>query len=53
MLEGGQRWLPPPMTAAAAPHQTAAQRGGESKVVGHLKRPCAPTLCHYPPERSR
>mmetsp|Transcript_16329 Transcript_16329/g.48953 ORF Transcript_16329/g.48953 Transcript_16329/m.48953 type:complete len:1001 (+) Transcript_16329:302-3304(+) len=31
MLEGGQRWLPPPMTAIAGSgsHQTAAQRGGE------------------------
>lgn len=36
MLEGGQRWLPPPMTAIAGSgsHQTAAQRGGELRV-GH------------------
>lgn len=33
LLEGGQRWLPPPMTLSAGPsHQTAAQRGGELKV---------------------
>lgn len=36
LLEGGQRWLPPAMTLpTGGSHQTAAQRGGELKVLVH------------------
>ena len=50
LLEGGQRWLPPAMTLpTGGSHQTAAQRGGELKVLHDGVRPHAhpppPLLC--------
>lgn len=43
MLEGGQRWLPPPMTLTTGSHQTAAQRGGELKV-GNFEAESCPAI---------
>ncbi len=43
MLEGGQRWLPPPMTLTTGSHQTAAQRGGELKV-GNFEAGSCPAI---------
>jgi hypothetical protein len=48
LLEGGQRWLPPAMTLpTGGSHQTAAQRGGELKVLPqHSHVPfVSPFLC--------